>query len=164
MQSNTGKKKYFYKIFFRRHFPIFKHTFNLMWCRSIFGGANGIMGTAKQLVSLGLSLPIPQSPVARKRNSRLNFVRLTLQSTAIRAALSIDEIPPNALRQARESGLSSCGFSLGVDLGLSRTGLALSKGFSFRPLTVKYLCAFAPNHRYIWTVYVPVFVPIYILI
>nr|GME07719.1 putative pre-16S rRNA nuclease [Ipomoea batatas] len=94
------------------------------------------MGTAKQLVSLGLSLPIPQSPVARKRNSRLNFVRLTLQSTAIRAALSIDEIPPNALRQARESGLSSCGFSLGVDLGLSRTGLALSKGFSFRPLTV----------------------------
>nr|GMD06096.1 putative pre-16S rRNA nuclease [Ipomoea batatas] len=66
----------------------------------------------------------------------MNFVRLTLQSTAIRAALSIDEIPPNALRQARESGLCSCGFSLGVDLGLSRTGLALSKGFSFRPLTV----------------------------
>nr|GMD08116.1 putative pre-16S rRNA nuclease [Ipomoea batatas] len=107
-----------------------------MCSRSIFGGANGIMGTAKQLVSVGLSLPIPPSPVARKRISRLNFVRLTLQTNAIRAALSIDEIPPNALRQARESGLSSCGFSLGVDLGLSRTGLALSKGFSFRPLTV----------------------------
>lgn len=107
------------------------------------------MGTAKQLVSVGLSLPSPQSPVPGKRNSRLNFVRLTLRSTAIRAALSIDEIPPNALRQAREPLWSSCGFSLGVDLGLSRTGLALSKGFSFRPLTVKYVCLFVPKQRYI---------------
>ncbi|PNX96021.1 holliday junction resolvase-like protein [Trifolium pratense] len=28
-----------------------------------------------------------------------------------------------------------CGFSLGIDLGMARTGLALSKGFSVRPLT-----------------------------
>ncbi|OIW00909.1 hypothetical protein TanjilG_06289 [Lupinus angustifolius] len=28
------------------------------------------------------------------------------------------------------------GFSLGLDLGLARTGLALSKGFTIRPLTV----------------------------
>ncbi|KNA21701.1 hypothetical protein SOVF_040290 isoform B [Spinacia oleracea] len=46
-----------------------------------------------------------------------------------------NEIPPNALRR-KEDPLWRCGFSLGVDLGLSHTGLALSKGFSFRPLTV----------------------------
>ncbi|KAL6125932.1 hypothetical protein ACLB2K_073983 [Fragaria x ananassa] len=53
---------------------------------------------------------------------------------AIRA-VSIDEIPPNALRRKRDSNWRG-GFSVGVDLGLSRTGLALSKGFSVRPLTV----------------------------
>ncbi|KAK6120718.1 hypothetical protein DH2020_045534 [Rehmannia glutinosa] len=41
---------------------------------------------------------------------------------------------PNALRRKRDSSWRG-GFSLGVDLGLSRTGLALSKGFSIRPLT-----------------------------
>ncbi|KAK2974983.1 hypothetical protein RJ640_012849 [Escallonia rubra] len=50
-------------------------------------------------------------------------------------ALSLEEIPPNALRRKRDASLRA-GFSLGVDLGLSRTGLALSKGFSVRPLTV----------------------------
>ncbi|XP_074272965.1 uncharacterized protein LOC141596655 isoform X1 [Silene latifolia] len=45
------------------------------------------------------------------------------------------EIPPNALRR-KQDPLWRGGFSLGVDLGLSRTGLALSKGFSVRPLTV----------------------------
>ncbi|KAH9621286.1 hypothetical protein KSS87_000897 [Heliosperma pusillum] len=45
------------------------------------------------------------------------------------------EIPPNALRR-KQGPLWRGGFSLGVDLGLSRTGLALSKGFSVRPLTV----------------------------
>ncbi|XP_074272966.1 uncharacterized protein LOC141596655 isoform X2 [Silene latifolia] len=44
------------------------------------------------------------------------------------------EIPPNALRR-KQDPLWRGGFSLGVDLGLSRTGLALSKGFSVRPLT-----------------------------
>ncbi|GMY23255.1 putative pre-16s rrna nuclease [Fagus crenata] len=38
-------------------------------------------------------------------------------------AISLHELPP------------ICGFSLGVDLGMSRTSLALSKGFSIRPLT-----------------------------
>ncbi|XAR54722.1 hypothetical protein NMG60_11029986 [Bertholletia excelsa] len=42
---------------------------------------------------------------------------------------------PNALRRRRDP-TSPVGFSLGVDLGASRTGLALSKGFSIRPLTV----------------------------
>ncbi|XP_050387129.1 uncharacterized protein LOC126803365 [Argentina anserina] len=53
---------------------------------------------------------------------------------AIRA-VTIDEIPPNALRRKQDSNWRG-GFSVGVDLGLSRTGLALSKGFSVRPLTV----------------------------
>ncbi|KAK9273994.1 hypothetical protein L1049_018808 [Liquidambar formosana] len=50
-------------------------------------------------------------------------------------ALSLDQIPPNALRR-KSDPLWRGGFSLGVDLGLSRTGLALSKGFSIRPLAV----------------------------
>jgi len=50
-------------------------------------------------------------------------------------ALTLDELPPNALRRKREPQWRG-GFSLGLDLGLARTGLALSKGFSIRPLTV----------------------------
>lgn len=50
-------------------------------------------------------------------------------------AISVNEIPPNALRRKRDPKWRG-GFSLGVDLGMSRTGLALSKGFSIRPLTV----------------------------
>ncbi|KAF7154784.1 hypothetical protein RHSIM_Rhsim01G0151400 [Rhododendron simsii] len=49
--------------------------------------------------------------------------------------MSIEETPPNALRWDRNPNWWS-GFSLGVDLGISRTGLAVTKGFSFRPLTV----------------------------
>ncbi|KAL0547684.1 hypothetical protein IC582_012108 [Cucumis melo] len=45
------------------------------------------------------------------------------------------ELPPNALRRKLDPHWRG-GFSLGVDLGTSRTGLALSKGFSIRPLTV----------------------------
>ncbi|KAL5571605.1 hypothetical protein UlMin_021202 [Ulmus minor] len=52
----------------------------------------------------------------------------------IRAALT-DEIPANALRRKRNLQWRG-GFSLGVDLGMARTGLALSKGFAVRPLTV----------------------------
>ncbi|PON61157.1 Polynucleotidyl transferase, ribonuclease H-like superfamily protein [Parasponia andersonii] len=70
------------------------------------------------------SLQLSQSPVGKytKRGGR------------VRAAL-MDEIPPNALRRKRDPDWRG-GFSLGVDLGMSRTGLALSKGFSIRPLTV----------------------------
>ncbi|KAH8509994.1 hypothetical protein H0E87_007778 [Populus deltoides] len=53
----------------------------------------------------------------------------------LRALLSIQEIPPNALRRKNDP-LWRGGFSLGVDLGLSRSGVALSKGFAVRPLTV----------------------------
>lgn len=53
----------------------------------------------------------------------------------ISALSSVEEFLPNATRRKKDS-LWRGGFSLGVDLGLSRTGLALSKGFSVRPLTV----------------------------
>ncbi|XP_073146170.1 uncharacterized protein [Henckelia pumila] len=46
-----------------------------------------------------------------------------------------ERIPPNAVRRRRSPSWRGS-FSLGVDLGFSRTGLALSKGFSIRPLTV----------------------------
>ncbi|CAH9106317.1 unnamed protein product [Cuscuta epithymum] len=94
------------------------------------------MGTVKLG---GLSLPFPiQLPylVPGKCNTYLNCIRSTTQSTPVKSALSVDEIPPNAMRQASEPRWSSAGFSLGVDLGLSRTGLAISKGFAFRPLMV----------------------------
>ncbi|CAH1430129.1 unnamed protein product [Lactuca virosa] len=43
--------------------------------------------------------------------------------------------PPNVMRRKLVSRWLG-GFSLGIDLGLSRTGLAISKGFSVRPLKV----------------------------
>ncbi|CAJ1948356.1 unnamed protein product [Sphenostylis stenocarpa] len=56
-------------------------------------------------------------------------------SCSIVNAITLDELPPNAIRRKREPQWRG-GFSLGLDLGLARTGLALSKGFSIRPLTV----------------------------
>lgn len=50
-------------------------------------------------------------------------------------AVSLEEVPPNALRRKRDPDWWG-GFSLGVDLGMSRTGVAVSRGFSVRPLTV----------------------------
>ncbi|KAK1273813.1 hypothetical protein QJS04_geneDACA012437 [Acorus gramineus] len=44
-------------------------------------------------------------------------------------------LPPNALRRKNDPSWRG-GFSLAVDLGASRTGLALGKGFVSRPLTV----------------------------
>ncbi|XP_062091557.1 uncharacterized protein LOC133797616 [Humulus lupulus] len=52
----------------------------------------------------------------------------------VRAVLT-EEIWPNAVRRKKEPDWRG-GFSLGVDLGMARTGVALSKGFSVRPLTV----------------------------
>ncbi|GAB4861926.1 hypothetical protein Ancab_037181 [Ancistrocladus abbreviatus] len=62
----------------------------------------------------------------------------TSNGIRIRAQSSNSEIPPNAVRR-KQDPLWRGGFSLGVDLGLSRTGVALSKGFSVRPLTVLQL-------------------------
>ncbi|KAK1424946.1 hypothetical protein QVD17_20287 [Tagetes erecta] len=55
----------------------------------------------------------------------------------IRSQMSLEEhpFPPNALRRKLDSSWIG-GFSLGIDLGLSRTGVAVSKGFTIRPLKV----------------------------
>ncbi|KAK8968839.1 hypothetical protein KSP40_PGU002014 [Platanthera guangdongensis] len=47
-----------------------------------------------------------------------------------------EEILSNALRRRTSPSWGGGGFSLGVDLGASHTGLALGKGFFPRPLTV----------------------------
>nr|KJB49060.1 hypothetical protein B456_008G106400 [Gossypium raimondii] len=70
-----------------------------------------------------LFLPYFSTPI-RNYNPKPNALSLSLQ-----------EFPPNALRR-KTNPQCTVGFSLGVDLGSSRTGLALSKGFSVRPLTV----------------------------
>ncbi|XP_073273804.1 uncharacterized protein [Primulina huaijiensis] len=57
------------------------------------------------------------------------------QSRASFSAPWEEQIPPNVVRRRRSPSWRG-GFSLGVDLGFSRTGLALGKGFSIRPLTV----------------------------
>ncbi|KAK7817551.1 hypothetical protein CFP56_042745 [Quercus suber] len=58
----------------------------------------------------------------------------TRKYTPTLRAISLQQLPPNALHRKRDPNWRG-GFSLGVDLGMSRTGLALSKGFSIRPLT-----------------------------
>ncbi|XP_054817500.1 uncharacterized protein LOC129317161 isoform X2 [Prosopis cineraria] len=52
-----------------------------------------------------------------------------------KAILTLEQLPPNALRRKSDPHWRG-GFSLGLDLGMARTGLALSKGFAVRPLTV----------------------------
>lgn len=84
---------------------------------------------ANQLIPL--QLPSLRFCALGREASASVSLRLSPQLVKIRA-LSIVEMPPNALR--RKSG--GLGFSLGVDLGMSRTGIAISKGFSIRPLTV----------------------------
>ncbi|GAU30811.1 hypothetical protein TSUD_267310 [Trifolium subterraneum] len=56
----------------------------------------------------------------------------TLNSTI----LTLEELPPNALLRKKKEADWIGGFSLGIDLGMARTGLAISKGFTVRPLTV----------------------------
>ncbi|KAM7508795.1 hypothetical protein LguiA_019248 [Lonicera macranthoides] len=82
-------------------------------------------------------------PVAVRKGSSSNSIHFPSRIggckkvvDSIRAQVSLEEIPPNALRLKRDDDDWIGGFSLGVDLGLSRTGLALSKGYSIRPLTV----------------------------
>ncbi|KAL7238581.1 hypothetical protein ACSBR2_004638 [Camellia fascicularis] len=89
--------------------------------------------------AFGSTLILTHTPAFRKGTSALNPHHLPstihmCKCPTIRA-LSSEEIPPNALRRKRDPNWRG-GFSLGVDLGMSRTGLALSKGFSIRPLTV----------------------------
>ncbi|ESQ35607.1 hypothetical protein EUTSA_v10008640mg [Eutrema salsugineum] len=66
---------------------------------------------------------------------RLYPIRSRNYPLVLRAATSNEEIPPNAVRRKIDPDWRG-GFSLGVDLGLSRTGIAISKGYTVRPLTV----------------------------
>ncbi|PIN10755.1 hypothetical protein CDL12_16654 [Handroanthus impetiginosus] len=94
---------------------------------------------ATQIIALKPFLsPIKQNPLQIQTGNSISLPRRT--QLLIRAAASVsvpweEQIPPNAVRRKRDSSWRG-GFSLGVDLGLSRTGLAISKGFSVRPLTV----------------------------
>ncbi|KAL3814958.1 hypothetical protein ACJIZ3_016226 [Penstemon smallii] len=59
-----------------------------------------------------------------------------LRAKAVSVSVQWDEkLLPNVIRRNRDPTWRG-GFSLGVDLGMSRTGLALSKGFTIRPLMV----------------------------
>ena len=78
-----------------------------------------------------------QTPCKTFNSFKQNFHGVRLKASA---SLT-NEIPPNALRK-KQDPLFRGGFSLGVDLGLSHTGVALSKGFTFRPLTVKPIFLF----------------------
>ncbi|KAE8723333.1 Shaggy-related protein kinase delta [Hibiscus syriacus] len=81
-----------------------------------------------------LSKIFSRSPSSLPYFSTPTRVNYKLKGRALLSSLQ-EFHPPNALRRKTNSRLTG-GFSLGVDLGLSRTGLALSKGFSVRPLTV----------------------------
>ncbi|KAH0456182.1 hypothetical protein IEQ34_014089 [Dendrobium chrysotoxum] len=59
-----------------------------------------------------------------------------LSSSSPKTTVGGGEILPNALYRRNYPSWRGGGFSLGVDLGASRTGLALGKGFCPRPLTV----------------------------
>ncbi|XP_058729249.1 uncharacterized protein LOC131601450 [Vicia villosa] len=68
--------------------------------------------------------------------AKLNSTHNTKFHNGIRnAKITLEELPPNALRMKREAEWIG-GFSLGIDLGMSRTGIAVSRGFVVRPLTV----------------------------
>ncbi|XP_010259874.1 PREDICTED: uncharacterized protein LOC104599161 [Nelumbo nucifera] len=98
-----------------------------------------IIQQASLLVSRKTELPWDLGPVLRKvtptpiswQSPLMNKVHIPSKIRAV----SIDEIPPNAFRRKIDPHWRG-GFSVGVDLGLSRTGVAVSKGFSARPLTV----------------------------
>ncbi|KAI3841432.1 hypothetical protein MKW92_010763 [Papaver armeniacum] len=101
-----------------------------------------------QQLPISLSVPKPSSsslhflPINKKTKSSpiiipsiKNGRRL---SNSIRALVSLDDntlIPSNAQRHKIDPKWRG-GFSCGVDLGMSRTGIALSKGFTIRPLAV----------------------------
>ncbi|KAL0339296.1 UNVERIFIED_CONTAM: hypothetical protein Sangu_1451700 [Sesamum angustifolium] len=94
---------------------------------------------AIQFATLNPLLPsIKQDPIQNQRGISVSLPRRTQLFSKAAASVSVpweEQIPPNALRRKRDPSWRG-GFSLGVDLGLSRTGVALSKGFSIRPLTV----------------------------
>ncbi|KAL1554835.1 putative pre-16S rRNA nuclease isoform X1 [Salvia divinorum] len=69
-----------------------------------------------------------KNSISQRRGSQLSV-------SAAESVAWEEQIPPNAVRRKRDPSWRG-GFSLGVDLGVSRTGVAISKGFTVRPLTV----------------------------
>ncbi|KAG9452321.1 hypothetical protein H6P81_005225 [Aristolochia fimbriata] len=80
-----------------------------------------------------MALPFPPGGRPPLLELRLPY-RVNGTRTRVMASLEA-EIPPNAFRR-KEDPSWRAGFSLGIDLGGTRTGLAISKGFSPRPLSV----------------------------
>ncbi|KAF0928677.1 hypothetical protein E2562_006104 [Oryza meyeriana var. granulata] len=73
-------------------------------------------------------------PPAQPRRIRAGAIRASPPSTG---GGSPDELPAALLPNARRQRRDGCGFSLGVDLGEARTGLAVGRGITLpRPLTV----------------------------
>uniref|UniRef100_A0A803NVV5 YqgF/RNase H-like domain-containing protein n=1 Tax=Cannabis sativa TaxID=3483 RepID=A0A803NVV5_CANSA len=74
-----------------------------------------------------LPTPTPSLfPLFNPQNAPFSQHVLKVQKEGRVRAISADEICPNAARRKREPDWRG-GFSLGVDLGMSRTGVALSK-------------------------------------
>ncbi|KAK4592952.1 hypothetical protein RGQ29_017188 [Quercus rubra] len=103
------------------------------------------MGWQQQLgVGVGPLQPHFLSPNSTAHKPVNTPASLPLSSTKTRnytptlGAISLQQLPPNALRRKRDPNWRG-GFSLGVDLGMSRTVLALNKGFSIRPLNCNVL-------------------------
>ncbi|XP_029119965.1 uncharacterized protein [Elaeis guineensis] len=85
--------------------------------------------------TISLSCTESRLSSARKIRARVWTPPSCSSSSQKAAAAELEaELLPNARRRKSDPSWSG-GFSLGVDLGASRTGLALSKGFFPRPLT-----------------------------
>ena len=80
--------------------------------------------------------PTAHKPVNTPASLPLSSTKTCNYTPRLRA-ISLQQLPPNALSRKRDPSWRG-GFSLGVDLGMSRTGLALSKGFPIHPLTVMF--------------------------
>ncbi|CAK8575146.1 unnamed protein product [Lathyrus sativus] len=99
------------------------------------------MWTPQQLLQPVLPHPLfhsysPSNHTKISSFTKLNSTRkVKIHNGIKKAAITLEELPPNALRSKREAEWIG-GFSLGVDLGMARTGIAISRGFSVRPLAV----------------------------
>ncbi|XP_076956768.1 uncharacterized protein LOC143632059 [Bidens hawaiensis] len=90
------------------------------------------MAQSHQLPSIIIPITPTNLPKPHSNNhSRMCFPKIKAEITTLQE----HPFPPNAMRRKLDSTWIG-GFSLGIDLGLSRTGLAISKGFSVRPLKV----------------------------
>ncbi|MED6107395.1 hypothetical protein PIB30_013508 [Stylosanthes scabra] len=85
--------------------------------------------------------PFLLNPPPSSSSKTQSFQQHRVWSTTITIKGAITELggelqlPPNAVQRKRDPQWRG-GFSLGIDLGMARTGLALTKGFNIRPLTV----------------------------